>query len=95
LAANGSEPTQLADYKLFGTGNDNSEPENGKYYMSDKYLPWAINIPVQFAYPAEKEDITQAYLMFNNWAKSRGFNYMDWYMDKNNYRDVKKIFTKK
>jgi LruC domain-containing protein len=91
----GSEPTQLADFSLFGTGDDNTEPGNGKYYMSDTYLPWAINIPVQFAYPAEKEDITKAYLVFNNWAKSRGFNYMDWYMDKSNYRDVKRFFLKK
>ena len=62
--------------------------------MSDKYLPWAINLPVKFDYPAEKQDITNAYLMFNVWANSRGFNYMDWYMKKSGYRDEQKFYTK-
>jgi len=91
----GGAPTDLVDKTLFGTGDDNTDIATQKYYMSDKYLPWAINLPVQFAYPAEKQDITKAYLMFNNWAKSRGFNYMDWYQVKSGYRDNSKIFSKK
>ncbi|OIP81649.1 MAG: hypothetical protein AUK44_09555 [Porphyromonadaceae bacterium CG2_30_38_12] len=90
----GSTPTALADISFFGTGDDNSDVASGKYYMSDKYLPWAINIPVEFSYPAEKQDITKTFLVFNNWASSRGYNYMDWYLDKNGYRDVTKIFKK-
>ncbi len=62
--------------------------------MSDKYLPWAINIPIQFDYPAEKQDITQAYLNFNKWVASRGFNNMDWYKSNNGYRDNDKIYSK-
>ena len=88
----GAEPTKLADVTLFGTGNDNTNPSLLKYYMSDKYLPWAINIPVKFDYPAEKQDITKAYLMFNSWSNSRGFNYMDWYVNKNGYRDASKLY---
>ncbi len=91
----GSEPTDLTDFSLFGTGHDDSDVSKGKFYMSDRYLPWAINIPVMFNYPEEKQDITKAFLMFNNWAKSKGFNYMDWYEDKNGYRDAKKIFQNK
>ena len=91
----GGEPTSLVDKSLFGTADDNTNLATQKYYMSDKYLPWAINIPTQFAYPAEKQDITKAYLVFNNWAKSQGFNYMDWYQDKSGYRDNSKIFIKK
>lgn len=90
----GGAPTQLADVSLFGTGNDNTNVAQQKYYMSDKYLPWAINLPVKFDYPAEKQDITNAYLMFNVWANSRGFNYMDWYMKKSGYRDEQKFYTK-
>jgi LruC domain-containing protein len=91
----GSAPTDLVDTSLFGTGDDNTDLKAQKYYMSDKYLPWAINLPVQFAYPAEKQDITKSYLMFNNWANSRGYNYMDWYQDIKGYRDASKLFVKK
>ena len=91
----GSAPTDLVDASLFGTGDDNTDLKSQKYYMSDKFLPWAINLPVQFAYPAEKQDITKAYLMFNNWANSRGYNYMDWYQDVKGYRDASKLFVKK
>ena len=79
---------------LFGKGQDNSNPSKGKYYMSDKYLPWALNIPVQFDYPAEKEDITKTYLMFNNWAITRGGSYTDWYTNKTGYRDINRIYIK-
>jgi len=89
----GSAPTDLVDKSLFGTQDDNTNLATQKYYMSDKYLPWAINIPVKFAYPAEKQDITKSFLMFNRWANSRGFNYMDWYLDKSGYRDVTKLFV--
>lgn len=91
----GGAPTDLVDESLFGTGDDNTDLATKKYYMSDKYLPWGINIPVQFSYPAEKQDITKTYLVFDDWAKSRGFNYMDWYQSKNGYRDVTKIYTKR
>lgn len=91
----GGAPTELVDESLFGTGDDNTDLKIEKYYMSDKYLPWAINLPVEFDYPAEKQDITKAYLMFNNWAKSRGFNYMDWYQDNKGYRDSNKLYVKK
>ena len=90
-----SPPTDLVDKSLFGTGDDNTDLKAEKYYMSDKYLPWAINLPVQFAYPAEKQDITKSFLMFNTWAKSRGYNFMDWYLDKNGYRDATKLYVKK
>ncbi|MEI6753164.1 MAG: LruC domain-containing protein [Paludibacter sp.] len=90
----GSAPTKLADLSLFGTGQDNSNVATGKYYMSDKYLPWALNIPVQFDYPAEKEDITKTYLMFNNWAQSKGTTNTDWYTNKSGNRDIKRLYIK-
>jgi LruC domain-containing protein len=82
----------LADVSKFGTGDDDSNPATGKYYMSDNALPWAINLPVKFDYPAEKEDITKAFLKFNDWVASRGFNYMDWYQNKNGYRQASKLY---
>lgn len=91
----GSAPTTLANLNLFGTHDDNSNPSTGKYYCSDKYLPWAINIPVTFDYPIEEQDITQTYLKFNSWATSRGASYTDWYSNKaSGYRNNSKIYVK-
>ncbi len=90
----GSAPTDLVDKSKFGTGDDDSNLAAQKYYMSDTSLPWAINIPVEFAYPAEQQDITKAYLMFNKWAESKGTQYKDWYEDKAGYRDSSKLYKK-
>ena len=89
-----SAPTDLADLKLFGTQDDNTNLNTGNYYMSNKYFPWAINIPVQFTYPIEKENISNAYLMFSKWATSNGTLYSDWYLDKSGYRDATKLYEK-
>jgi len=88
------EPTDLMDTNLLGTGHDDSDPSLGQFFVSEKYLPWAINIPFSFDYPEEKEDITQTHLMFNPWATSRGYNYMDWYTNKNGYRNSEKIYAR-
>ena len=88
----GQAPTDLADMSLFGTRDDNSDPGLGKYYVSDKYLPWGINLPVSFSYPIEKSPITQAYAMFDSWATSQGKVYADWYLPKSGYRDNSKIY---
>ena len=87
------EPTDLANLDLLGTGDDNSDDNISKYYVSDAYLPWAINLPTSFDYPAEKQNITQTHLEFNNWATSLGYTYMDWYTDKAGYRNSSKIYN--
>ena len=87
-------PTDLADKSKFGTGDDDSNLGALKYYMSDNNLPWAINIPVQFAYPIEKQEITKAFLLFKRWAESKGSTNADWYMDKPGYRDTSKLFKR-
>jgi LruC domain-containing protein len=87
-------PTSLADLSLLGTVDDNSNIALGKYYTSDKYLPWAINIPVTFDYPAEKEDIRKAFLFFNKWSESKGLTNKDWYVNKDGFRDLTKIYHK-
>jgi len=90
----GSFPTTLANLSLLGTNDDNSIPADGKYYNSDNYLPWAINIPTKFDYPIETKDITTTYLKFKTWVTSKGANYTDWYTSKAGYRDNTKIFSK-
>lgn len=86
-------PTELVNPSFFGTWNDASNPEIGRYYQSTSGLPWGIEIPIHFDYPIELADIVTVHLKFAAWAQSSGAEYMDWYMDKPGYRDVSKIYV--
>jgi len=90
----GKRATSLANSALFGTDFDDTDPLTGKYYQSNTNLPWAIDIPVNFEYPAEKIQITDAYLRFAAWAESGGSLFPDWYLDNSGYRDDGNIYTK-
>jgi len=80
-------PTDLANLAFFGTEDDNSIPEEGKYYRTANKLPWAINMMHGFVVPLEGKQINQAYTKFNEWAESGGDSYSDWYKDNPGYRD--------
>jgi LruC domain-containing protein len=85
-------PTQLADMSFFGTGSDDSEPSEGRYYRSSKNYPWAIEINNSYKVPTEKTHITKSYLKFNDWVNSRGAQFQDWYSNTEwGYRDLNKL----
>ncbi len=86
----GNKPTSLANLTLFGKGDDDSG--KGKYYQTKNNLPWAILLPISFAYPIEKEPINKAYLNFNQWAESKGISFPDWYKPTQNNINKIKIF---
>lgn len=85
-------PTSLANYSLFGTEDDASNPAQGKYYITKKNLPWALYLPRKFNYPNEKTNILDAFLKFKDWAKSGGSTYQDWYINPQyiNYNNIYK-----
>jgi len=85
-------PTSKATTSLFGTDGDKSIPNQNKFYRTESGLPWAIHIARPFDWPVEKAAVNKAYLKFNDWAQSGGFNYPDWYMGDENYRDQVKIY---
>ncbi len=85
-------PTSLMDQSLFGTGQDASNPSEGKYFKTLNNHPWGLNIPEPFAWPIEKVDIIQAHLHFTEWAQSNGTTFTDWYQNKPGYRDESKIY---
>lgn len=85
-------PTSLADDSYFGTNHDNSDSQTGKWYLTDKYLPWVVETPSSFEYPIEKVDILSAYLKFAEWAESSGAVYSDWYLDEPGYRNDENIY---
>ncbi len=91
----GYHPTDLADTKLFGALDDNSNPATGKYYLSAQNWPWAINYSNTFNYPIEGVNITNAFLHFVDWANSGGTIYPDWYSNTSTgYRNNSNIYSK-
>ncbi len=89
----GEEPTDLVNNTLFGTWADDSNPATGKYYQTANNLPWAIDLPVSFAYPVEQVEILNAYNHFREWAESGGTSYDDWYEDETGYRNDENIYS--
>lgn len=85
-------PTSLVDFSHFASDDDNSQPAQGKYYRTVNNLPWAIALPVVFAHPVEKTEVTKAHLKFSTWAASGGTSFTDWYLNKNGYRDDTNVF---
>ncbi|MGB0176176.1 MAG: LruC domain-containing protein [Owenweeksia sp.] len=89
----GKAPTSLANSSFFGSVDDDTNPGQGRYYVTSTNLPWALNIAQHWNYPSEKEDIVQAYLKFADWAQSGGSNSADWYLlDQPSYRNSAKIY---
>ena len=87
-------PTDKVDMLLFNTGSDRSNAVLGRYYKSDKNLPWALNIPDAFPIVVEKSQITSAYTKFQSWAVSNGELYQDWFEDKPGYRNTSIILIR-
>jgi len=75
-------PTDLADFKLFGTDNDKSDISKNRFYVSDDEMPFAIIIPGEFDVTPESMNIADYYPKFLQWAKSFGVEYPDWYLYK-------------
>ncbi len=86
------KPTELANTAIFGTSADNSSVLNNTYYKTKNNLPFAINIPESFDYPAEREAIILAHLKFATWAQSGGVQFQDWYKNNSGYRNSAKIY---
>ena len=87
-------PTALVNPAYFGTGDDKSNPSQGKYYKTANNLPWALNLSSTFSYPIEKAEITKAYLHFIHWVLNNGTLYTDWYTNTAaGYRDNNYIYS--
>ncbi len=91
----GNAPTDKANAKLLGTGDDASVPSSGIYYVSKSNWPWALSFSGSFTYPLEGVKISDAYLHFLDWAKSGGISYTDWNTNTgSDYRNTSNLYTK-
>lgn len=88
------KPTDLMDKSLLGTGHDNSIPANGRYFVTQNNLPFAIDVSTHFDYPIEKIQVTQAHLKFSTWGESSGSQYYDWYKPLSGYRSAQNVYSK-
>ncbi|OEK00902.1 hypothetical protein BFP97_04975 [Roseivirga sp. 4D4] len=90
----GYAPTDLVDLSLLGTQDDDTDLSIGQYYRSKTDLPWGIHLPESFAYPREKVDIRNSHLRFDDWARSFGYSYLDWYRNQTGYRNINGIYSR-
>lgn len=72
------KPTSKGTVYL-GQNDDYSSVEDGRYYKTDRNLPWALNFYSSFSPPAERQSIDKAYPKFGSWANSGGTKNLDWY----------------
>jgi LruC domain-containing protein len=88
-------PTDRATAALFGTGEDNTTSATGRFYLSKENSPWGLSFTDAFTYPTEGKPIHEAYLHFNDWVKSGGVLYKDWYVNTGTgYRNSLGIYNK-
>ncbi len=85
-------PTDLVNPALFGTLDDGSNVTSSDYYVTPNQLPWAIDIPTEFDYLIEKNDILTGYNRFDDWAVSGGLTYTDWYLNTSGYRNSNNLY---
>jgi LruC domain-containing protein len=75
----GKQPTSRADRSLFGTQDDRSVLGTTATYKSANGLPWALDIPAEWAYPYEFMDVVNVYPNIVPWAVSGGVSNKNWY----------------
>ncbi|MGB0432142.1 MAG: LruC domain-containing protein, partial [Bacteroidia bacterium] len=88
------EPTDLADFTLFGTESDVSDPTIDRYYQNKNNMPWALHTPTTFTYPSESINIHVCYPFFDDWAQSEGRSNQDWYYDLPGHRVNTNLFQR-
>ncbi len=71
-------PSYRFKYDLFGRKDDASTPENGRYFLNNADMPWAVHTGPHWIHPKETRSIGVAYQYFNSWVSSGGSNYRDW-----------------
>jgi LruC domain-containing protein len=80
------------DESFYGSAQDDSRPEEGKYYKTRNNHPWAINIPAKWEYPMEHKEVTVAYKRFGKYATSEPL--IDWYSPKEENQKSQKVYKK-
>jgi len=86
-------PTSLVNQAYFGTGDDDSNPSEGRYYKTEKNLLWATNIAKKYDYTYETIAILYGYKHFAEWCQASGNSYPNWYLNLPGYRQENYIYS--
>ena len=84
-------PTEGFREDFFGRREDRSDPGNGRYFVSENGMPWAINVGVEWQYPLEYMDVIYAYPSFASFIANQGLVDADWYIVEN--ANINNIFS--
>lgn len=76
----GRPPTALADQSLFGTLDDRSRINGALTYVDQQGLPWALDLPLLWEYPTERNNVIHVYRQMRTWVQSQGTSAKDWYL---------------
>lgn len=87
-------PSSKMSNDYWGTADDNSSPSAGRYYKDIRNRPWALEVNGTMPYMLEKNDISEGYNYFLDWATSNGTTHTDWYMNTNGYRNNIKLYIR-
>jgi len=78
-------PTDKADPKYFGTYDDTTNIAQARFYRTTDNKPWALDVPENWLYPAEWNNIANAYMSFSSWAAGLSdSNTTSWFMSNMN-----------
>jgi LruC domain-containing protein len=72
-------PTEAFRADFFNRRQDRSDPENGRYFVSENGMPWAINVGTELQYSLEYMDIIYSYPLFSSFIANEGLVDADWY----------------
>jgi LruC domain-containing protein len=84
-------PTEAFSPDFFGLGEDDSQPENQRYFVNENGMPWAINLGVEWQYPLEYTDVIYGYPLFSSFIANQGNVNADWYILDN--ANISNIFS--
>ncbi len=62
-----------------GMADDESRPEDSKWFLNVNNMPWAIELPTLWNHPKERVDILDAYPEFPEFVESEGQQKTTWY----------------
>ena len=72
---------------FFGMADDNSDPDNDLTFMTGNNMPWALELPIVWSHPIEKNDVMDAYTGFRSFVESLGSSNKTWYLYQNSETD--------
>ncbi len=75
----GYPPTDFGAKWRFGRGDDDSNSDENRYYVTEDGQSWGIKLTDDWDYPREYIDVIWAYPDYEVWVESNGTEKQDWY----------------